>query len=200
MKYLGLQLDEHLKWKVHTDFVIGKLAGLIRRFYQIRDILSYNSLRMVYISLAESMITYCILIWGGLFQDSIKNLYIMQKGLLKILFKKDKSFPSEVLFSEISVLSVRQLYAYRCLMWAFDSRDLLSVPQGRSTRNVDTFAVPFFRSTHLQRFVFFHAPKLFNSLPPEIKTTSNKHLFKKKIIKHLLTNFKNMNTLFSNCC
>lgn len=204
IKYLGLQLDEHLKWKSHVEYIVRRLSALTRKFYQIRDILSRENLRMVYFSLAESLIRYCILIWGGLYQESLKALNIIQRGILKILFKKDRKHSTEALFSEVEVMTVRQLYVCSCLMWMYrnnnGSNDEQSVHYLRDeivTRHHRAAEVPFFRSSHLQRFVFFQGPKLFNMLPPEIKEISTKSRFKKTIIRFIMSNFKAFDRLFT---
>ena len=57
-KYLGLILDEHLKWTYHINATVKKLRKLIYIIYYIRDILPYNLLKMTYKSLVESVLVY----------------------------------------------------------------------------------------------------------------------------------------------
>lgn len=196
IKYLGIQLDENLKWKQHIEYIGKRLFSLLRKFYQVRDILSAKNLQLIYTSLAESLIRYCILIWGGLFQEALKNLSILQKTLLKILYKKPRTYSTVTLFLETGVMSVRQIYSCSCLMWMFDVGRNQYVTKDRITRNCLNVEVPLYRSTHLQRFVFFHGPKLFNMLPPEIKNIENRKKYRENVKMFVLSN-DNIGKLYS---
>lgn len=195
IKYLGLELDENLRWKHHIEHIVSRLGRLTYKFYQIRNILSFRNLRVVYTSLAESVIRYCIVIWGGLFQESLKTLNVIQNTLLKILFKKNRRYSTEVLYRETTVMNVRQLYTYSCLMYIFETGK--QGVESRNTRSCSNITVPFYRTTLLQRFVFFDGPKIFNSLPPEIKNINNKAKYKKEITKYILSNYNTITSYFT---
>lgn len=199
IKYLGVKLDQHLRWKDNIEYIYNRLRGLIPKFYSVRDILSPKNLHVIYSALAESVVRYCILIWGGVFQESLNNMNVVQNTLLKILFKKDRAHSTEMLYAEVGVLNVRQLYTFRCLMWMFEIRDSwdTSTSLVHITRCAQHLEVPFFRMTHLQRFPFFQAPKLYNSLPVQIKTINTKNKYRKEVHKHIKANYKNINEFFS---
>lgn len=146
IKYLGVKLDQHLRWKDNIEYIYNRLRGLIPKFYNIRDILSQKNLHVVYSALAESVMRYCILVWGGVFQESLKNLNIIQNTLLKILFKKDRTHSTEMLYAEVGVLNIRQLYTSRCLMWMFEIRDSwdTSTSVVHNTRCAQHLEAPFF--------------------------------------------------------
>lgn len=197
LKYLGLILDQNLRWKPHIEYVTKRLSGLFYKFYQLRDILTHNNLRMIYSALAEPFIRYGILVWGGLFQDSLRQLNVIQNTVLKILFKKEKMYSTELLYCNLRFMNVRQLYSYRCLMWMFEcGRSDFSGPARRGTRFSDYLSVPFFRKTHLQRYVFFQGPKLYNLLQPEIKEITNRSKYKAEVISFILSNYNTINEFF----
>lgn len=178
--------------------MVGRLRGLLYKFYELRNILTSKNLRLLYNALAESLIRYCILIYGGLFQDSLKQLCVMQNTVLKILFKKEKRHSTRLLYSDLKIMNIRQLYSYRCLLWMFVNRQGSTlIPSREHTRYWGHVEIPLFRKTHLQRFVFFHGPKLYNLLPPEIKRLSNFKKYKKEIINFVLSNYNRINDLFT---
>lgn len=196
-KYLGLVLDENLKWKLHIEHIVKRLSGMMYKFYELRNILAYNNLKIVYYALAESFIRYCILIWGGLYQDPLKQLNVIQNSILKILFKKERRYSTQSLYTELKIMNIRQLYSYRCLLWVFDNKQVNTSPgSAHHTRFCMHIDVPFFRKTHFQRFVFFHGPKLYNSLPPEIKDISNKAQYRREITSFILSNYNMINDFF----
>ena len=64
-KFLGVILDDTLRWKAHVDFIKLKISKLIGITYTIRRKLNSNTIRQVYTSLACPHLFYCVAIWGG---------------------------------------------------------------------------------------------------------------------------------------
>jgi hypothetical protein len=70
-KFLGLELDERLNWKIHIKKILPKLSGacyVIRRLHSSCDI---ATLRMVYFAYFHSIMEYGIMFWGA----SSESLY-----------------------------------------------------------------------------------------------------------------------------
>lgn len=192
IKYLGVMLDHHLRWDEQITYINKRLRQLINKFYCLREILNLKNLRIVYNALVESIIRYCILAWGGLFQNNLHNLQVTQNMLIKIILKKNSLYSTEALYSESGIFDVKKLYIYQCLIWAFKSRNFLESYSSHNTRNVQnqSLKIPLFKKTHTQRFVFYFGPKFYNILPPCIKNISSIKRFKKEIKKFIATNKK----------
>lgn len=200
IRYLGIIVDCHMRWNYHIDYLTSRLRSLIYKFYQVRDVLDGRGLRLIYTALAESIIRYCVVIWGGLYNNTVKNLEVMQNTLLKILFKKDVRHPTKLLYDELNLLNVRKLYVFEVLMWMFDVKsslphlpDINYLIRSRLDRPVQ---VPFFRKSHMQRFVFYYGPKLYNSLPGNIKNITSKSLYSKHIRRFIKENNDDIENLF----
>lgn len=189
VKYLGIIVDQHLRWDDHTNYLNKKIRLLTHIFYSLRDILHKRNFLLVYNSLIESVLRYCIVIWGGLYNNALNNLQRTQNGLLKIILKKPRLYSTELLYSECGIFDIKALFYYHCLLYMFNkyNPELLSnkTYQTRSVSNkwVD---IPLYRKSHLQRFVFYVGPKLFNILPPYLKTIKSYNLYKKEIKKFIL--------------
>lgn len=197
IKYLGIKVDQNLRWREHIDFLTGKLGRLTYVFYQLRDVLSDGNCRAVYAALAGSIMRYGILVWGGLYEEHVRSLKVIQNTLLKILFKKDRRYSTELLYSEISTMNIRQLYAYRCLMWMFDNRGDTSAPtHNLNTRNADHIKTPMFHRSHYQRFVFYYGPRIYNGLQPDIRHLTNRNKYKKEIVTYTMANYNFLNDFF----
>lgn len=65
IKYLGVHIDNNLKWEPHINFITKKLRYLVYKFYLLRQSLNEQLLLMLYYSLVESILRYGIIIWGG---------------------------------------------------------------------------------------------------------------------------------------
>ena len=110
IKYLGLIVDDRLHWDKHANELTLKLRKLIYKFIQLRRVMSPDNIKNVYYALAESIISYGILVWGGTNNTYILPVIKVQKLILRILHFKHHRYSSYLLFKESRVLNVRQIY------------------------------------------------------------------------------------------
>lgn len=110
VKYLGVIIDQYLKWDAHIKFICKKMKYLSYKFYEINKILNIKHLRMVYYALVQSLLQYGITVWGGAFDSHLEEIFIMQKLIIKTILKKPRLYPTSLIFNEFNVLTVRQLY------------------------------------------------------------------------------------------
>lgn len=190
IRYLGVIIDQRLRWHDHISLLNRRLRMLIHKFYILRGMLSRKTLMMVYGSLAESLIRYCIPVWGGAFSTTMKVLQITQNTLLKIITKKVRRFPSKMLFDEANVLSVRLLFTHQCLI-RVHKHNLRNIADGRdgpNTRSLSERDIPvdFFRKSVTQRSFFFFGPKFYNSMPRELRQVIQHRRFKTEVKKYIL--------------
>lgn len=197
IKYLGVIVDQHLRWADHVKYLTNRLRRLIFKFYQAREILNKNNLLMMYDALAESIMRYCIIIWGGLYKTLLHNLEVIQNTIIKIIFKKERRYSTELLFKNTGLLSIRKLYIYQCLLWMFKTpTSYRNHIYGTRAITNQSANVPFCKKSHTQRFVFYLAPKLYNMLPVEIKYITNKGKLKEELKNYVNQNFTNMKSIF----
>lgn len=109
-KYLGIMIDQRLSWIPHIDLVMSRMRKLMYTFKTLRQIAPQNLLNQVYISLAQSVLTYCIPIWGGAIKSKLIDLEIAQRALLKVMYFKPFQYSTKSLYSVCDLLSVRKLY------------------------------------------------------------------------------------------
>lgn len=200
IKYLGVILDQHLKWEEHIAFLNKKIRNIFYKFFQLREILNEKLLLILYNALIESNLRYCIIIWGCAYNNTLKKLSVTQNAVLKIMFRKPYRFSTEKLYTDYNVLSVRNLYAHSTLNYiikiSHPINNILNVYTTRSTlqQNID---IPFMPDNVTQRFITYYGPVMFNSLPADIKSYSNNpKKFKFQTKQFLLKNQNNYNTLF----
>lgn len=181
IKYLGITIDSQMRWTKHIKNVVNKLRGLLYKFrYLSKHLNSTKFLKIFYQALVESQITYGIVGWGGTYNNHIKPLEIIQKWLLKIIHKKNRTFPSQRLFEESGVPDVRQLYASKILSNVILGRiPITTLNHGYTTRGRYTYPPPMCNKSIGQRSFAYLAPKIFNIIPDHLKNTSNIKKFKR---------------------
>lgn len=112
-KYLGVVIDDGLKWYKQIDSINSKVRKLIYIFKSLRLCADENILKMVYLSLCQSVITYCIPVWGGAAKTKFIEVERAQRAVLKVMIGKPRKFPTTDLYDQTKLLTVRQLYVLR---------------------------------------------------------------------------------------
>lgn len=187
IKYLGVKIDSHLKWDAHINYVVRKIRTVLYKFKKLGEVLETKELKVLYYSLVESHLIYGILAWGSAAKTHLKNLEIIQKKILKIIFKKEQTYPSDALFEESGVLDVRQLFYFHCNVKQHNDQNYLTKFEHMySTRQRGhTYKVPFIKKTIGQKSYTYLGPKLYNSLNIEIRNITSIHQFKIKLRNHI---------------
>lgn len=188
IKYLGINIDCHLKWDIHTNTLVNKLRGLISKFKVCEQFCNLQQLKILYFALVQSHLSYGIIAWGGLTNVYFKKLEVMQKWILKIIFKKGYLYPTNQLYEECRLLDVRQLYCQSLLINQYKQRNFNpSISHRHDTRyRQHSFVLHMANKTIGQRSHTYIGPKIFNLLPAEIKSICTIKRFKSEIKKWII--------------
>nr|CAH7734299.1 unnamed protein product [Callosobruchus chinensis] len=184
IKYLGIHIDSNLRWNCQTEHVVKKIRILLPKMKNLAGILSERSLRTLYFGLIQSHLNYGIIAWGGASSIHLRSLVIMQKYIMKIIYKKPRTFPSDELFRFTKLLDIRQLYTQALLIYQHKHKEQIhKLHHNYSTRQVTNtqHVVPKPEKTLFQRSCVFLCPKIYNELPPTYRLFNSLSIFKHKI-------------------
>lgn len=189
-KYLGIIIDKNLKWTPQIENLTNKIRKLIHKFYLIRNVLNTKMLIMVYQSLVETLIGYGIIVWGGLYQNALQPLNVIQNYILKIIYHKNRYFSTALLYNE-TVLNVKSLYFYASCMFYFKQKNKDFINHQYKTRQAKKkmLNIPFYKYEGNQRFISVVGPKIFNALPLNIRQIKNVKIFSKVSKKFINDNY-----------
>lgn len=122
-KYLGIIIDQRLSWYFHIEHVTQRIRKLCWIFKTLRHVVpktnkitnkkgdqSRNLLNEIYTALAQSVITYCIPVWDGAAKTKFIEVERGQRALIKIMYLKKIRHPTERIYQDSGLLSVRKLY------------------------------------------------------------------------------------------
>ncbi|KAJ8980641.1 hypothetical protein NQ317_017937 [Molorchus minor] len=191
IKYLGIMIDSKLKWHVHVNYTAKKIRKIIYRFKCLREILNYNQLKILYFSLIESHLSYGILGWGGVLDSHLNHLNLLQKRLLKIIYKKEFTYSSNDLFNESNVMDIRSLYFYQCVLYQWQSRVPIIPRKTTRAANNNNLRAPKTKTTCGQRCFTFLSIRAYNHLPKTIRQINTIKGFKNKAKDHILKTQRN---------
>lgn len=188
IKYLGITIDRHLRWDLQVKNVTNKLRGLLPRFKYLKEFLDINHLKIIYYSLVQTQLSYGIVAWGGVSDCYLQNLTVVQKWILKIIFGRKITYPTQLLFNENKIFDTRQLFCLNILL-KIHSRKIKITPISHSydTRSrQNKCAMPRCEKTVGQRNCIYLAPRIYDNLPEELKNVNSSRLFKSKVKRWLL--------------
>lgn len=120
-RYLGVVFDSRMSWAKHVHFLIKKVRKYYFAFRQLNEVLYDKEIKLAYFGYIQSVLNFGIIAWGGANSTILQPLFIAQKRILKIGFKKPMLYPTSSLFQEISVLTIRQLFIKTLLGYIFSN-------------------------------------------------------------------------------
>ena len=65
-KALGIQIDEHLTWENHIDYISRKISAGISALKRIKEYTSQDTLKSVYYALVQPHFDYCCEVWDSI--------------------------------------------------------------------------------------------------------------------------------------
>lgn len=200
IKYLGLIINETMRWNDHTEYLNTRLRKLVHVFYKLRNILPLKILKMTYKSLVESILTYGIIIWGGTYSSQLKNIKITQKWILKVMLWKNRRYSTEQLFLDSNVFNVNGLYILNIAKFVYRNREL-RIPTNHihNTRQNERNALftPRPNFNLYKKSIGFTGPKIYNIIPEYLKAINNYKLFCKKLSIFIMHNLHLFDQIFS---
>ncbi|CAB0015935.1 unnamed protein product [Nesidiocoris tenuis] len=192
IRYLGIHIDENLKWEKHILQAALKIRKYSHIFYRLRSCLSIEATILIYKALVQSVIGFGMIAWGGATSGVLNRLAITQKAILKVMARKPRRFPSNDLFQLIPVYSVQQLYLKSALIFFHKHPNYF--PYNRTNQypirltSQTIIPAPLTRLWSTGRHIYNSLPYLLRSLPEDMLQPKNftRSAFKKKIFTFLI--------------
>ena len=167
VKYLGIIVDNNLKWNSHINYLVSRLRNLIFQFYRINKIKHLYVIRLIYNAYAKSFFQYCIEVWGGAMNAHINKLFVIQKHIIRAALGRPRLYPSKLIFDELRALTIRQLYIRNLIIYLNHNKKLFI------TRNLsyrirplgNSICIPAFNKRICRHQTYYICCKLLNIIP-----------------------------------
>ena len=124
-KFLGVIVDEKLKWTKHIKTVKSKMCRYVGIMYKIKNLLPIQARLQVFHSFVQSHISYCSLVWGFSSKSNIETLFASQKkGLRAVIpgyinyFYKDGKLPAHTksFFNKYKIHTIHSIVVKNALI------------------------------------------------------------------------------------
>ena len=149
-------------------------------------------LKTLYYSFVFPYVTYCCSAWGATYPTHLKPLIVMQKKVIRIINGASYLSHTNNLFLQGNILKLVDIYKFSVGVFMFKNSNLEVFYSNHdyNTRNRDQPNPTFQRLTLTQHSIFFNGPRLWNSIPENIRESSSLPVFKRQY-KNLLIQLYN---------
>lgn len=189
VKYLGVMIDQHLRWDSHIQSLCHKTKFLINKFYRISQLKLPQLAKMTYFAYAQSVLQYGIRVWGGAAERHISKVFNLQKHIIKVALNKPRLYPTRTLFQESSILSIKQLYLKNLTLYLINNKNLFNTRvTPYNTRRIFWTSNLIETNLSVCRMQFpYRCERLVNLIPHELLANSPISKLKKKTITWIKT-------------
>lgn len=184
IKYLGLNIDQHVSWKKHVSELCNKLRKFLYYFRILRGFCDKSLLKIIYISLVQSILEYGIHVWGSVYPSHLNSLEVVQKAILKIILGRPRDYPSIQLFREFQVLNLKQLFKMNIITHHYNRQKDYFNHQYQTRNNtrrnlrITKCKTKLYKSQANNLF-----PSIFNNLPSKIRDVNHPTKLRKALLE-----------------
>ena len=188
-KYLGVVLDNKLRFNLHIEDVCRKISKTAGMLYRLKFYVPKNILLNLYYSLVYPYLIYCILVWGYAANVHLDKIFILQKRIVRYITNSAYLSHTNCLFLDLEVLKIREVFKFILGIYSYNmnqNQNLVLPSHSYNTRNRLNPISQFQRLTVTQKSIHYTAPKYFCEIPMWIRTSNRISVFKRSFRNYLL--------------
>jgi len=189
-------MHEKLSWQPHVDVVSSKCYAVIASLRRLRQVgIPTEGLLLVYRTLLIPILSYCVSVWGGGYSNVESRTQVIQNDALRAITGRSRRESVSDVYSSYGLLTVRGLHRLSVAILGFKMTNgripaEISFPltpiSSRSSRRATSFCVPLVVKNSSRHALAYTLPKVWGSLPHEIRSLTSAKKFSREVTKVLL--------------
>lgn len=181
-KFLGLHIDDRLKFDVHVRKLITKLSSNCYAMRVMSKSLDMTTVRGAYFALIEAHLRYGLVFWGSCTGQLFRTVFVLQKRALRCMCKAKVRDTCRPLFMNQNILTLPSLLILEtvCLLHKKHKLDFRS-ESAYNTRQSHFISLPIPSSSRIRDSFVFNGRQLFNHLPLYIRKIYDGQRFKREV-------------------
>ena len=191
-KFLGVFVDEKLKFKDHIDYIskkISKSIGIIYKLSQLK--MPSKVLKQLYYNLIYSHLNYNVCCYASTYDIHLNKLYLLQKRVIRIINNASFYAHTDPLFFSNGILKIHDIHKLNIGLYMYVNN--MSAQFRRThdyfTRGHDNLLPLDARLTLTQNSLSVVGPNIWNTIPEEIRNSPSRNSFKFNYKKFLLSRY-----------
>ncbi len=206
-KFLGVIIDDKLKWKEHITYVKNKVSKSFGILYKTRQYLDKCTLRNLYYTFVYPYLIYCVEVWGNACSSYLEPLIIAQKQCIRTITFSHYTEHTQPLYEQLNILCFTKLVIhrisllmYKCfhdnipspIVSIFERNNEYHDHFTRSSQSLHT-SIGKYESTY--KTFRFCAVKVWNRISPHLDSNVSYSVFKYKSKLYIQNNTINMSRI-----
>jgi hypothetical protein len=204
-KYLGFHIDERLNYTTHIKYIKSRLSRLRYLSKRLRSYLTTESARSLYYGLVHSIVSYGLLVWGGVFLEGAYagQLASLQDRIVFNLFSEVHETINDVtdIYKRMKILKFADLYKVKICVFIYkilneshapflyDILDYNVREHHYDIRNPNDYLTPFPTVKAVKQNFMYRAVCTWNDLDRDTKMLPNSKSLKFNYTRRLLNSY-----------
>ena len=153
-KYLGVEINSRLSWSNHIDGLCKKLSSQLYILRRLKQILPTDDINCAYYGIFQSIIDYCITVWGSAAQKYLCKIQKLQNRAARLLAQNfDWNIRGIDIVRGLGWQNVKESYRFlSCCLTYKSLNNLAPYRQGYILTNLINMSVKLFSTVSI---VFF---------------------------------------------
>lgn len=196
VKYLGVYIDESLKWNKQISFITSKTYPKLKLLNRLSQFLSQDILLRIYKQTILPVLDYGCIVWGQCSKQNAGRLERLQNHAMRIILSTSRKTCTQSMRTKLGLLSLasRRRFMAVQLVHKIVNNSTHCPPQlqgyftkrscmhNRTLRdNNNTLNIPRTKTAMGEKAFKVAAAKEWNSLPKELRETKTLRSFKNKV-------------------
>ena len=118
-KFLGVIIDNKLKWSAHIKYISKKIAKGIGIILKSRKVFSNETLLSLYHTFVYPYLSYCIHVWGKAYNTHLNHLIVLQNKAMRIINGVPPRTNMDNFYIEMNILTVKHIFNYHIGLFMF---------------------------------------------------------------------------------
>lgn len=198
IKYLGVFLDECLRFKKHVTYVEGKVGSKLGLLNRVGNFVGPCTRDLIYKTMIAPHMEYCstVLLYAN--KEEIERLQRLQNRAMRIILHCDIYTSTRRMRDVLNYFTIDERIKLNVLTIIYNMKNGNITPEmcdrveyvgqrtGRVTRQSNDIALPFKRTMSSQKSIYYKGFKLFNELPDDVKSATNLNIFKRRLREYFI--------------
>ena len=184
---LGIKVQNDLEWSGQIEILKNKLKRRLGGLANMKWIMNTSYRKKIVQGVFNSVLCYCLPLFGGSCTLNIKSLQVQQNKAAQIVLNMPPRSHRDHMYDKLNWLTVNQLIVYHSLVSVHKIRksgqpEYLAAILGRTSRQrAGAIIVENNRRAVVRNSFTFRASEQWNRLPVEVRVEDKLSLFKTKL-------------------
>ena len=197
-KFLGVILDDELRWSNHIMYIKNKVSKVIGIMYKARTRLRKDHLLILYNSMILPYLSYCNLSWSSATITNLTPLVTVQKRAIRAICYLSKFESTQTHFDSLGILRINDLRFYTSSVFMYKFHHKLLPPvfdnyfssnsqiHNYNTRQENLYHTPQYNSATSKAFIKYFGVIVWKKVNTFIDVTLKLSSFKQKLKTYLI--------------